>query len=224
MRVLIVEDEPALRRGLTDNFAHAGYAVSAAADGRAGLESALSSPPDLLILDIMLPKMNGYEVCSSLREAGLEMPIIMLTAKGQESDIVLGLNLGADDYVTKPFSVNELLARAGAFLRRAAPPGAPAIAFGDFRLDLEARRLTRRGTPIELTPKEMGVLLLLAGRAGRPVTRDAILDRVWGYQVLVTGRSVDRCIKTLRRKLEDDPRHPAYIETVREVGYRFVGC
>lgn len=220
-RILIVEDEPALLRGLADNFRHAGYAVDTAADGRAGLDAALDSPPDLMLLDIMLPHVNGYEVCQTLREAGLEMPVIMLTAKGQEADIVLGLNVGADDYVTKPFNVNELLARVHAMLRRARSAEDAPVTFGSFTLDIGARTLLRDGTPVELTPKEMGVLILLARRAGRPVTRDDMLDHVWGYNVLVTGRSVDRCIKTLRKKLEDDPHHPRFIETVREIGYRF---
>ena len=218
--ILIVEDEPALLRGLKDNFTYAGYTVLTASDGRAGLDLALERRPDLILLDIMLPHVNGYEICQTLRDAGLEMPIIMLTAKGQESDIVLGLNLGADDYVTKPFGMKELLARVAAFLRRRHQENSLPVSFGPFTLDMESRALTRDGMPVALTPKEFGVLAHLAQHAGRPVTRDNLLDAVWGYNVLVTGRSVDRCIKTLRKKLETDPRHPRYVKTVREVGYR----
>lgn len=219
--ILIVEDEPALLRGLKDNFTFSGYTVYTAADGRAGLDAALERQPDLILLDIMLPHINGYEICKTLREAGLDMPIIMLTAKGQEADIILGLNLGADDYVTKPFSTDELLARVAAFLRRRTREEGEPIAFGPYILDSAARTLTRDHTPIELTPKEFGVLAHLAHRPGRPITRDDLLNHVWGYNVLVTGRSVDRCIKTLRKKLEIDPRNPKYLVTVREIGYRF---
>ena len=190
--ILIVEDEPALLRGLKDNFSHAGYTVHTAADGRAGLDAALNLRPDLILLDIMLPHVNGYEICQTLRGEGLNMPIIMLTAKGQEEDIVLGLNLGADDYVTKPFSINELLARVSAFLRRCANTGGTPLTFGPFTLDVDMRTLHREGTPVQLSPKEFGVLAHLAQRPGRPVTRDELLNHVWGYNAFVTDRSIDR--------------------------------
>ena len=220
-KVLIIEDDPAMLRGLKDNFAFEGYAVLAASDGDKGLTVALSAKPDLIILDIMLPGVNGYEICRLIRKEGLEMPIIMLTAKGQESDIVLGLNLGADDYVTKPFSIKELLARARAFLRRRRKEEAVTRRFGDFELDGASRRLSRKGREIPLTPKEFGLLEFLSRRPGRAFTRDQVLRAVWGYDVFVTGRSVDRCIATLRQKIEPDPIRPAFIKTIRDIGYRF---
>ncbi len=219
--VLIVEDDPAMLRGLKDNFEFAGYRVTTAADGERGLEAAVDSKPDIIILDIMLPKINGYEICRLVRKEGLDMPIIMLTAKGQESDVILGLNLGADDYVTKPFSIKELLARAEAFLRRRREGEQQLYRFGQFELDPASRKLLRGGAEIPLTPKEFGVLALLLKRAGRAMTRDEILRSVWGFDVFVTTRSVDRCVNTLRKKIETDPRCPSFIKTIREIGYRF---
>jgi DNA-binding response OmpR family regulator len=219
--VLIVEDDAALLRGLKDNFEFEGYRVLTAADGERGLQAALDDRPDLILLDIMLPKINGYEICRLIRHEGLDTPILMLTAKGQESDIVLGLNLGADDYVTKPFSVRQLLARANAFLRRRRRKEEAAWRFGPFELDAASRRLQRRGKEITLTPKEFDLLLYLVRRAGRALTRDDILKSVWGYGVFVTGRSVDRCINTLRSKIEQNPDRPIYITTIRQIGYRF---
>ncbi len=221
--ILIIEDDPAMLRGLKDNFEFEGYRVATAADGERGLEAALRLAPDLIVLDIMLPKVNGYEICRLIRRRKLDMPIIMLTAKGQEADIVLGLNLGADDYVTKPFSIKELLARANALLRRRRQ-GEPAVfQFGRFELDFASRRLTKNGDEVVLTPKEFSLLALFVGRAGRALTRDEILDRVWGHGVFVTRRSVDRCVNTLRAKIEADPARPRFIQTVREIGYRFEG-
>ena len=223
--VLIVEDDPTMLRGLKDNFAFSGFNVKTANDGEKGLSAALDLKPDLIILDIMLPKVNGYEICRLIREEGLSMPIIMLTAKGQEEDVVLGLNLGADDYVTKPFSVGELLARSNAFLRRRRDEEHLQHKFGDCVLDIGSRTLTRSGKAVHLTPKEFDVLVLLIKRAGRALTRDQILQGVWGYDVFVTHRSVDRCINTLRKKIEPDPARPRFITTVREIGYRFdAGC
>jgi len=169
----------------------------------------------------MLPEINGYEVCRLIREEGFDTPIIMLTAKGQESDILLGLNLGADDYVTKPFSIAELLARANAFLRRRRQRQTQVYRFGDFELDGNSRRLLRNGHEIPLTPKEFGVLEYLLRRAGSALTRDDILREVWGLNIIVTTRSVDRCINTLRGKIEAAPHQPRFIKTVREIGYRF---
>ena len=219
--ILIIEDDPTMRRALKDNFEFEGYHVRAAADGETGLQAVLEAPPDLIVLDIMLPGINGYELCRLIREEGIEVPVIMLTAKGQESDIVLGLNLGADDYVTKPFSIKELLARANAFLRRRRNPEEHRLTFGTFTLDLDARTLHHGDEEMPLTPKEFAVLALLAGRPGRAFTRDEILRSAWGYDVWVSARSVDRCINTLRRKIELDRAHPAHIQTVREIGYRF---
>ncbi len=222
-RVLIVEDDPTLRRGLEDNFAQRGYRVESAADGAAGWRALCATEPDLVILDIMLPELNGFELCRLAREAKLDMPIIMLTAKGQEEDIVRGLNLGADDYMTKPFSIRELLARSAAFLRRrhAATSGARTFSFGDCWLDLTSHRLLRAGNEVDLSPKEFRLLAFLAQRPGRALTRDEILRAVWGSDILVTARSVDRCVTTLRGKIEPNPRRPSLIQTIRDVGYRF---
>ncbi|MBN2704359.1 MAG: response regulator transcription factor [Pontiellaceae bacterium] len=220
--VLIVEDDPSMLIGLKDNFAFKGYKVLTAADGEKGLDAALNARPDLIILDLMLPKINGYEICRLLRQEGLEMPIIMLTAKSEESDVVLGLNLGADDYVTKPFSINELLARAAAFLRRTRrTETADLVEFGDLQLDRAARRLLRDGEEIELSPKEFNLLTYFIEKTGRALTRDEILNAVWGYDCIVTSRSVDRFVTTLRNKIEPDPANPVFIHTVRQVGYRF---
>lgn len=220
-RILIVEDEPALLRGLADVFRSKGCEVVTAADGEAGLERALAANPDLILLDIMLPKMNGYEICRELRQHGLDLPIIMLTAKGQERDIILGLNLGADDYVTKPFKLGEVVARVNAFLRRRSASEAEIWRFGDFELRVAARKLYRSGREVELTSKEYGLLAYLVARRGRALARNKILDAVWGNSVIVTERSVDRCVTTLRSKIEPDPRNPTYIRTVRDIGYRF---
>ncbi|MHC4645387.1 MAG: response regulator transcription factor [Planctomycetota bacterium] len=219
--VLIIEDDPAMLRGLKDNFEFKGYHVLTAADGEAGLNAALDHKPGLIILDIMLPKINGYEICRLIREQELDMPIIMLTAKGEESDIVLGLNLGADDYVTKPFSIKELLARAAAFLRRSRQVERSVYEFGDFQLDLEARTFTRYENEIKLSPKEFRLLELFAKRPGRALTRDEILNKVWGYDCFVGPRSIDRFVTTLRNKIEPDPHNPTFIHTIREVGYKF---
>jgi DNA-binding response OmpR family regulator len=219
--VLIVEDDAALMRGLTDNFRLHGYDVRSASDGRAGLAQALASPPDLLLLDIMLPQLNGYEICRQLRSRKLDMPIIMLTAKGQEEDIVQGLELGADDYVTKPFSIRELMARAKAFLRRRAEPEKASFAIGDATLDLMSHKLTRGGEEVPLTTKEYRLLEYFVQRMNRALTRSDIIDNVWGRSIIVSSRSVDRCIATLRSKIEPDLRRPQFIHTIRDVGYRF---
>jgi DNA-binding response OmpR family regulator len=219
--VLIIEDDSTLLRGLVDNFRAHDYRVIAAADGRQGLDAALTRSPDLVLLDIMLPKLNGYEVCRSIRQHGLDVPVIMLTAKGQEEDIVRGLELGADDYVTKPFSIRELLARAGAFLRRRCLTASEDYRFGRCRIDLVARKFFRDEIETPLTAKEFRLLEHFASRPGRAMTRNEILNAVWGHSVIVTSRSVDRCVTTLRSKIEDDPRKPRHIITIRDIGYRF---
>jgi DNA-binding response OmpR family regulator len=219
--ILIVEDDETLARGLGDGLTEHGYSVRLASDGDSGLQAALEDRADLVLLDIMLPRINGYEICRRVRQAGIAVPIIMLTAKDQESDIILGLNLGADDYVTKPFRLRELLARVNAALRRGHSADDPTYHFGTFELDLNSHRLARDGQEIPLTPKEFDTLAYLLRRAGHAVTRDQILDTVWGQGVFVTPHSVDRCINTLRSKIEPDPRHPTYIQTIRDVGYRF---
>lgn len=220
-RVLIIEDDPPLLRGLKDTFAAKGCEVLTAVEGESGLSLALSMQPDLVLLDIMLPRMNGYEVCREIREHGLQMPIIMLTAKGQEEDIVLGLNLGADDYVTKPFKIRELVARANAFLRRRHASQTEVHCFGDYKLDLASHKLFRKGKEVELTAKEFRLLEYFTTRPGRALTRRDILNAVWGNSIVVTPRSVDRCVTTLRGKIESDPSQPALIQTIRDIGYRF---
>jgi len=220
-RILIIEDDPAMLRGLKDTFGSKGWDVVTAADGQKGLDASLSCNPDLILLDLMLPHVNGYEICRAVRERGLEMPILMLTAKGQEEDIVLGLNLGADDYITKPFRRNELIARVNAFLRRSKAKQSAVHRFGEYELNLTAHKLFRGGVEVELTAKEFALLAYLAARRGCALARNDILNAVWGNSVIVTGRSVDRCVATLRSKLERDPHQPVFIQTIRDIGYRF---
>jgi len=219
--ILIIEDDPTMLRGLRDNFEFEGYRVQTATDGDAGLKAALAIRPDLIILDLMLPKVNGYEICRFLREEQLDMPILMLTAKGQESDIILGLKLGADDYITKPFSIKELLARAEAFLRRRRTRGASRHEFGDCVLDIAARTFTRVGNDVPLSPKEFELLAYFVAHAGRALSRDTIMATVWGYDRSVTLRSIDRFVNALRQKIEPDPAAPRFLKTVREFGYKF---
>jgi DNA-binding response OmpR family regulator len=218
-RILIIEDDAALLRGLKDNFAAQGYEVRTVSDGQRGLDALLKDPPDLVLLDLMLPRLNGYEICRTARARKLDTPILMLTAKGQEEDIVRGLELGADDYVTKPFGIRELLARVKALLRRS--PESDQFEFGQFRLDRAAHKLFKGVDEVELTSKEFRLLEFLVKHAGRALTRDTILDGVWGNEVIVTDRSVDRCVTTLRAKIESDPRNPVFIHTIRDIGYRF---
>jgi DNA-binding response OmpR family regulator len=220
-RVLVIEDEPALQRGLRDVFASNGYEVISATDGRAGLDAALTGEPDLILLDVMLPQVNGYEICQTVRDRGIDVPILMLTAKGQEADIILGLNVGADDYITKPFRIGELLARVQRFLRRRQATGGSTHRFGDCEVDLKAQTVTRSGTRVALTTKEFRLLAYFLARPGCALARDTILDAVWGTSVFVLPRSIDRCVTTLRAKVEPDPRQPRYIQTIRDIGYRF---
>ncbi|GMQ80356.1 MAG: response regulator transcription factor [Planctomycetia bacterium] len=219
--ILIVEDDATLLRGLRDNFEERGFRVRSAADGEQALATIRAERPDLILLDIMLPTLNGYEICRLARRDGLTMPIIMLTAKGQEEDIVLGLNLGADDYVTKPFAIQELLARVNALLRRQRQSETARLRFGEFELDLVSHQLRREQTEVPLTPKEFALLAYMVRKTGHALTRDNILRTVWGDDILVTTRSVDRCINTLRGKIEADPHRPRFITTIREIGYRF---
>jgi DNA-binding response OmpR family regulator len=222
-KILIVEDDPTIQRVLKDNFEFSGYRVRIAGDGRVGWQAVQEFKPDLIILDVMLPHVNGFDLCRRIRKASLTMPVIMLTAKGQESDIVLGLNLGADDYLTKPFSIDVLLARVGAVLRRqchlASEP--ESIEFGESRIDLAAHKLLRNGREVPLTPKEFALLKHFVTHPGRALSRDQLLDAVWGADLIVTQRSVDRCINTLRKKIEAQPDLPRFIVTLRDVGYRF---
>lgn len=219
--ILIIEDDPVLLRGLKDNFFHHGFEVMTARDGEKGFEAAISQRPDLILLDIMLPKVNGYEICKSIRLQKIDVPIIMLTAKGQEEDIVRGLDLGADDYVTKPFSIRQLLARVNAFLRRHAGGESSSFEFGRWRLDIAGHRLFCGDREVPLTSKEYGLLRYFLERPGRALTRESIMNSVWGSDVIVTARSVDRCVTTLRGKIEPDPQQPTFVHTIRDIGYRF---
>jgi DNA-binding response OmpR family regulator len=220
-RILIVEDEPVLVRALTDALVARGCDVISALDGERGLELAIEKRPQLILLDIMLPRVNGFEICRAIRERGDDMPILMLTAKGQEEDIILGLNLGADDYITKPFRIGELVARVNAFLRRSTTRHETICRFGPFELNRSAHKLFRNSREIELTAKEFSLLEFFATRPGRALTRDDILNHVWGNSVVVTPRSIDRCVATLRAKIETHSSQPTYVHTIRDVGYRF---
>lgn len=220
--ILIVEDDAVMLRGLKDNFDYKGYKVLTAVDGEEGLNMALRDKPDLILLDLMLPKINGYEICRLLRNEGLDMPIIMLTAKSEESDVVLGLELGADDYVTKPFSIRELIARVEAFMRRRRKNEEQVYEFGEFKLNIESHILTQNDDEVKLSPKEFKLLHYFLQNEGRALSRDAIMNSVWGYDSNVTSRSIDRFVTTLRNKLEADPQNPIYIHTIRELGYKFV--
>ncbi|MFZ2146553.1 MAG: response regulator transcription factor [Sedimentisphaerales bacterium] len=219
--VLIIEDNEAMLRALEDNFELKGYRVKIARDGEQGLNAALTENPDLIILDIMLPKMNGYEICSQVRKKNLDMPIIMLTAKDQESDVILGLNLGADDYVTKPFSIKELLARAEAFMRRRGEEEPEVYEFGDCRLDTVAGTLMRNGNEVKITPGEFKMLHLFLRKAGCTLTCDEIRNTVWGYSRFITLRNIDNTVTALRNKVEPDPNNPTFIHTVEVIGYKF---
>jgi DNA-binding response OmpR family regulator len=219
--VLIIEDNQAMLRGLKDNFELKGYRVKTAPDGEQGLKAALGGDPDLIILDIMLPKMNGYEICSRVRKRNLDMPIIMLTAKDQESDVILGLNLGADDYVTKPFSIKELMARAEAFMRRRGKDEPDVYEFGDCRFDTASGALTRDDKEVKLTPGESKMLHLFLKRAGCTLTCDEIRNTVWGYSHFITLRDIDDTVTALKNKVEPDPKNPTFIHTVKLIGYKF---
>lgn len=220
-RMLIVEDDATLLRGLSDNFQSEGYEVTTATDGQKGLASALAAPPDVLLLDIMLPLMNGYDICQQIRKAGHAFPILMLTAKGQEEEIVRGLELGADDYVTKPFGIRELIARVRSLVRRGIADTPDRIAIGDATLDRTSQTLTRDDKPVPLTTKEYRLLDFFVSHPHRALTRRDIVSKVWGHSVIVSQRSVDRCVATLRSKIEPTPSQPRFIHTIRDVGYRF---
>lgn len=220
-KILIIEDDPTILRVLEDNFAARGHLVETARQGEAGLDAALNGRPDLIILDIMLPKVNGFEICRAVRAEKTEVPILMLTAKGQEEDIVRGLDLGADDYITKPFGMRELVARVQAILRRSRTGASPVYEFGRCRLDTVSHRLVKDGAEVPLTGKEFRLLEYFLQRPGRALTRDTIMNAVWGNTIMVTARSVDRCVTTLRSKIEPEPHRPTFIHTIREIGYRF---
>ena len=223
-KVLVVEDDAAILRGLADNLAHEGYEVITAANGEAAYNLQKNEKPDLLILDLMLPRMSGMELCRKLRSEGVQTPILMLTARSEESDRVLGLDLGADDYVTKPFSLRELMARVRALLRRihASAELLNQLQFDDVEVDFRRYVATRSGKPVEMTRKEFATLRILASRVGEVVTREELLNEVWGYEAYPVSRTVDNHVAGLRAKLEKDPARPVHIRTVHGVGYKFV--
>ena len=215
--IVIVEDDPSILRGLQMNLELEGYSVRVATNGRTGLEMVRTGPIDLLVLDIMLPEMNGYEVCRRIRDEGNEVPIIVLSAKATEVDKVMGLDLGADDYVVKPFALGELIARIKARLRRREPVSQ--IRFGDVAVDFQAATVERSGKPIEMTARELQLLHFMVDREGQVLTREVILEHVWGQNYFGTDRTVDNFITRLRQKLDDE--EPRHFLTVRGLGYRF---
>lgn len=224
-RILIVEDEPAMVAGLRDNFEYEGYEVISAADGAEGLERALADHPDLVVLDVMMPRMSGLDVCKQLKARSPSLPIIMLTARGQEIDKVVGLELGADDYVTKPFSIRELMARVKAVLRRVSPqsPAPEVYRFSDVEVNVRSNEVRRAGATVELSAKEFALLAYFVAHPAETLTRDRLLDAVWGYENYPNTRTVDTHIVHLRQKLEPNPEDPRFILTVHGSGYKFVG-
>ena len=223
-KILIVEDEPDMRRGIEDNLQYEGYTTVATANGTEGLRLAQQESFHLIILDLMLPGMDGLDLCRQLKREGNATPIIMLTAKGSESDRVLGLEVGADDYITKPFSLRELLARVKAILRRttSGSPNLREYQFGDFYFNFDRYEATKGEEPIELSPREFEMIRLLAEHRGEIVSREMFLEEVWGYESFPSTRTVDNHIAKLRQKIEEDPEHPKHIVTVHRMGYKFV--
>jgi DNA-binding response OmpR family regulator len=221
-RILIIEDELAMRTALKDCLEAEGHRTLMASDGAAGLKRALEEKPDLVLLDIMMPRLDGYAVCAELRRVGNAAPVLMLTAKGQVDDRVTGLDAGADDYLVKPFSTDELLARVRALLRRTQRQSQAAVrlAFGDVKIDLVKQTAMRGRKVLHLTAKEFAMLRLLAESPGEPVSRERFLDVVWGYGSFPTTRTVDNHVASLRAKLEADAEKPRWIRTVHGVGYK----
>ncbi len=223
-RILIVEDDPAIVMGLEDLLVGEGYLVDAARDGNQAIELYRRRKPDLIVLDIMIPEISGYEVCRRIRKKDAETPILMLTAKGQEPDKVAGLELGADDYVVKPFGVSELLARIRALLRRSRVREVgrcEELSFGDVRIDPQKLEGTKKGRTFALTARELQLLSLFNSRSGQVLDRAEILDEIWGLRYEGTTRTLDQHIANLRKKIEEDPAQPLHILTVHGVGYRF---
>lgn len=223
--ILVVEDDLSILTGLSMNLRFEGYEVLQAQDGRTGLARALDESPDLVVLDVMLPELNGFEVLKELRQRGRDTPVVVLSAKGMETDKIVGLNLGADDYVVKPFGLQELLARIKAVLRRRYPSAGagapPPVTFGDVSVDMAARTVARAGTPVELTAQEFKLLAHFLAHPGRTFTREELLSGAWGYHYEGSARTVDNFMRQLRLKFEPDPEAPRHFLTVRGLGYRF---
>lgn len=224
-KLLLVEDEPGLVLTLTDRLTREGYSVESSADGESGLERATRESFDLILLDVMLPRLGGFDVLRELRRRGVETPVVMLTARGQVVDKVVGLKLGADDYVTKPFEMAELVARVEARLRRAPAPAQPVdgYQFGDVRIDFRRAEVTRGGQPLELSAREFQLLKYFIEHRGAALTREELLNEVWGYNAMPSTRTVDVHVAWLRQKIEPNPRHPQYVLTVHGMGYKFAG-
>jgi DNA-binding response OmpR family regulator len=223
-RILLVEDEPQMQRGLRDNLEFEGHEVSVQGDGNSGLQTLLHESFDLVILDVMLPQMSGFDIVRKSREKGICTPILMLTAKGEEIDKVLGLELGADDYVTKPFSLRELIARVNALLRRAIPanPGDTSMKLGDVLVNFTSYFGSKSGKEFSMTPKEFEILKYLWQHRNETVSRDDLLTNVWGYDESVSTRTIDNFILKIRQKIEDDPAHPKVIFTIHGTGYKLI--
>lgn len=224
-RILVIEDEPQMLLGLRDNLELEGYEVATAADGDEGISKAAQFHPDLVILDVMLPRKNGFDVCRELRARAVATPIVMLTARSAETDKVLGLELGADDYVTKPFSITELLARVRAVLRRAGgqKPATDSVRIGDIEIDFKVHQARRGRARIEFTAREFDLLRYFVQHTGKVVTREQILNEVWGYEEFPTTRTIDNFVAKLRQKIERAPHAPEHILTIHGSGYKFVG-
>ena len=222
--ILAIEDDPAILRGIADNLRFESYQVLTATDGETGYALIRDKKPDLIILDLMLPGMSGYEICRKARAERIQTPILMLTARGEEADRILGLDLGADDYMAKPFSIRELMARIRALLRRAQPAKSlpDELRFDDVAVDFVSWEARKGGQPLEMTRKEFGILRFLGSRAGEVVARDELLNEVWGYENYPTTRTVDNHIAGLRAKIETDAAEPRHLRTVHGVGYKFV--
>ncbi len=221
--ILVIEDDRSLRRGLAMNFELRGYRVLTAEDGDEGIKLAFDAGPDLIVLDIMLPGFSGLEIVSALRDKGRDVPVLILSARGTTDNKIEGLDLGADDYLAKPFALSELLARVEAMLRRRRVEKSKKarFVFGDLTIDVDGRRAALRGREVDLSAKEFDLLALLAGSPGKAFRRSEILDRIWGYEFEGTARTVDNFVLSLRQKIEADPRSPTFIRTVRHIGYRF---
>jgi len=222
-RILVVEDEPAIALALEDDLRLEGYDVEVVSDGDTASRAARERAYDLILLDVMLPRKDGFDVCREVRRAGVRTPILMLTAKAQEAEKVMGLDLGADDYLTKPYGRHELRARVRALLRRTMPDPGGIYQFGDVEVDFGRAEVRRGGERVELTPLEFRLMAAFVGSRGRVFTRQQLLDAAWGQDMAITERVVDNQILNLRRKIETDPAHPRYIASVRGLGYRFDG-